>query len=88
MVWVLPATGYGVHGYGCGVGKPNPRYTRAKPYPYTLPSLTSGPRLARKAAPPAVSSGELQSILSARMATIYKVFYCKKVWQEKGRDGG
>ena len=31
-VWVLPATGYGVHGYGCGVGKPDPRYTRVQPY--------------------------------------------------------
>jgi hypothetical protein len=35
---------------------------------YSLPSLTSGPRLVRKAAPPAVSSGELRSILSARTA--------------------
>jgi len=31
-VWVLPTTGYGVYGYGCGVGKPDLRYTRAEPY--------------------------------------------------------
>ena len=31
-VRVLPATGNGVHGYGYGVGKPDPRYTRVQPY--------------------------------------------------------
>ena len=30
-VRVLPATGNGVHGYGYGVGKPDPRYTRVNP---------------------------------------------------------
>ena len=30
-VWVLPATGYGVHGCECGVGKPDLRYTRVQP---------------------------------------------------------
>ena len=30
-VWVPPATGYGVCGYGYGVGKPDPRVTRIKP---------------------------------------------------------
>ena len=32
LVRVLPGTGYGVHGYGCGVGKPDPQVTRSKPY--------------------------------------------------------
>ena len=32
MVRVLPAAGYGVHGYGYGVRKTDPRYTRAEPY--------------------------------------------------------
>jgi hypothetical protein len=31
-VRVLPAMGYGVHGYGCGVGKPDLWYTRVQPY--------------------------------------------------------
>ena len=31
-VRVLPATGYGVRGYGYGVGKSDPRVTRSKPY--------------------------------------------------------
>ena len=30
-VWVLPVAGYGVHGYGCGVGKSNPQVTHFKP---------------------------------------------------------
>jgi hypothetical protein len=32
-VGVLPTTGHGVRGYGYGVGKSYPRYTRAEPYP-------------------------------------------------------
>src|SRR5882724_263263 len=32
-VQVLPVAGYSVHGYGCGVGKSNPRVTYFKPYP-------------------------------------------------------
>ena len=31
-VWVLPTVGYGVHGYGCGVGKSNPWVTHFKLY--------------------------------------------------------
>jgi len=29
---VLPVVGYGVHGFGCGVGKANPGVTHGKPY--------------------------------------------------------
>ena len=31
MVQVLPSTGDGVHGYGCGVGKPDLQYTCVQP---------------------------------------------------------
>ena len=38
-VRVLPATGYGVRGYGYGVGKSDPQVTRSKPYvPGCLPA--------------------------------------------------
>ena len=32
LVSVLPTTGYGVHMYGCGVGKSDPQYTHVQPY--------------------------------------------------------
>jgi len=31
LVQVLPMAGYGVHGYGCGVGKSNLQVTHFKP---------------------------------------------------------
>ena len=39
-VRVLPATGNGVHGYGYGVGKPDPRYTRVQPYQKAMVKYT------------------------------------------------
>jgi len=33
---VLPIVGYGVHRFGCGVGKANPGVTRGKPYKQLL----------------------------------------------------
>ena len=32
VMTVLPIVGYGVHGYGYGVGKPDPQVTRFKLY--------------------------------------------------------
>ena len=39
---VLPATGYGVCGYGYGVGKPDPRVTRMQPYVKMLQQAKRG----------------------------------------------
>ena len=36
LVWVLPMAGYGIHGYGCGVGKSDSQVTHFKPYPTPL----------------------------------------------------